>query len=122
MDLFPGLASALPNPHHSSGAPKAIDHIPDLAKPLPLRNPFDHHLPPLTGLIPWTLYGTAWKQHRTADLVHAALRNGFRGIDTAAQPQHYDESAAGDGVRRAIGEGIVKREDLFVRTKLRVSG
>lgn len=35
------------------------------------------------------LYGTAWKADRTAKLVHQALRSGFRGVDTAAQPKHY---------------------------------
>lgn len=35
------------------------------------------------------LYGTAWKAERTAKLVQQALEAGFRGIDTAAQPRHY---------------------------------
>lgn len=65
--------------------------------------------------IPKLVYGTAWKKDQTADLVYKALKNGFRGIDTAAQPKHYDEKAVGDGVRRAIKEGLVTREDIFVR-------
>lgn len=64
--------------------------------------------------IPKLVYGTAWKKERTADLVHKALKNGFRGIDTAAQPKHYDEHGVATGVKRAIAEGIIKREDLFV--------
>jgi diketogulonate reductase-like aldo/keto reductase len=60
------------------------------------------------------VYGTAWKKDQTADLVYLALKTGFRGIDTAAQPKHYDERGVATGVRRAIGEGIIKREDLFV--------
>ncbi|MGB9492566.1 MAG: hypothetical protein WCA92_19040, partial [Terriglobales bacterium] len=35
--------------------------------------------------VPGFLYGTAWKEDRTASLVEAALRAGFRGIDTANQ-------------------------------------
>jgi diketogulonate reductase-like aldo/keto reductase len=66
--------------------------------------------------LPKLIYGTAWKTERTADLVYKALKNGFRAIDTAAQPQHYDEEGAGTGIRRAIGEGIIAREDLFVST------
>ena len=31
------------------------------------------------------LYGTAWKEDRTATLTELALRAGFRGIDTANQ-------------------------------------
>ena len=64
--------------------------------------------------IPRLVYGTAWKKDQTADLVYRALRAGFRGIDTAAQPKHYDERGVGEGVRRAVAEGIVKRQDLFV--------
>ncbi|KAI9158425.1 Aldo/keto reductase [Paramyrothecium foliicola] len=67
--------------------------------------------------IPRLVYGTAWKKDQTADLVHKALQTGFRGIDTAAQPKHYDEQGVGAGVRRAIGEGIVKREEIFIQTK-----
>ncbi|PHH89249.1 hypothetical protein CDD83_6440 [Cordyceps sp. RAO-2017] len=72
--------------------------------------------------MPRLVYGTAWKKDRTADLVYRALRVGFRGIDTAAQPKHYDERAVGEGVRRAVAEGIVKREDLFIQTKFTAPG
>ena len=65
-------------------------------------------------IIPPFLYGTAWKQEKTANLVYEALCSGFRGVDTAAQPKHYLEDLVGDGIRRALGEGKVKREDLFV--------
>lgn len=64
---------------------------------------------------PRLVYGTAWKKEKTADLVYQAIKAGFRGIDTAAQPKHYQENLVGDGIRRAISDGIVKREDLFVR-------
>jgi hypothetical protein len=39
------------------------------------------------------IYGTAWKKSATAELVSLAIRSGFRGIDTACQPKHYDEPA-----------------------------
>lgn len=64
---------------------------------------------------PKLVYGTAWKKDRTADLVYNAIKAGFRGIDTAAQPRHYQEDLVGDGIRRAIKDGIVKREELYVR-------
>lgn len=64
--------------------------------------------------IPRLLYGTAWKGDQTADLVYTALRVGFRGLDTAAQPKHYDERAVAEGVGRAVAEGLVRREHLFV--------
>ncbi|KYK55694.1 aldo-keto reductase [Drechmeria coniospora] len=75
---------------------------------------------PLAGsssVIPKLVYGTAWKKERTADLVYAALKAGFRALDTAAQPKHYDERGAGEGVRRAVAQGIVDRAQLFVQTK-----
>jgi len=67
--------------------------------------------------LPILIYGTAWKKDRTADFVYKALGAGFRAVDTAAQPKHYREDLVGDGIRRAIREGIVKREGLYVQTK-----
>ncbi|KAI1175743.1 putative aldo-keto reductase [Nemania sp. FL0916] len=67
--------------------------------------------------MPRLLYGTAWKKEATSDLVFKALKAGFRGVDTAAQPRHYNEALVGAGIKRAISEGIVKREDLFIQTK-----
>ena len=66
--------------------------------------------------IPKLVYGTAWKEERTADLVYNAIKAGFRGLDTAAQPRHYQENLVGDGIRRAIKDGFVKREELYVRS------
>ena len=63
--------------------------------------------------MPRLVYGTAWKAERTAELVETALRRGFRGIDTACQPKHYNEAGVGEGVARA---GI-PREQLFLQTK-----
>jgi diketogulonate reductase-like aldo/keto reductase len=70
---------------------------------------------PSSTTIPKLVYGTAWKKEQTADLVYTALKAGFRGIDTAAQPKHYDELGVATGVKRAVTEGIIKRGDLFVR-------
>ena len=49
-------------------------------------------------------------------MVHQALKAGFTGIDTAAQPKHYQEDLVGEGVRDAIREVVVRREDLYVGT------
>jgi hypothetical protein len=67
-----------------------------------------------TTTIPRLVYGTAWKKGRTQELVYTALKHGFRGIDTAAQPKHYDEHGVKSGLQQALDEGFVKREDLFV--------
>ncbi|EAU30003.1 conserved hypothetical protein [Aspergillus terreus NIH2624] len=78
-------------------------------------------LRPVQGAHPVTLpvfiYGTAWKKDQTTDLVHQALNAGFRAVDTAAQPKHYREDLVGEGIRRAIRDGVVRREDLHVQTK-----
>jgi diketogulonate reductase-like aldo/keto reductase len=66
---------------------------------------------------PAFLYGTAWKEDRTASLVELALRTGFRGIDTANQRKHYFEAAVGEGLAAAYRAGMVKRTDLFLQTK-----
>ena len=66
--------------------------------------------------IPKLIYGTAWKKERTASLVEAALLAGFRGIDTACQPKHYEEALVGEAISNAHKHGIM-REDLFLQTK-----
>jgi diketogulonate reductase-like aldo/keto reductase len=63
------------------------------------------------------LYGTAWKEDRTAALTELALRVGFRGIDTANQRRHYFEAGVGQGLAAAYRAGVVTRSDLFLQTK-----
>ena len=62
---------------------------------------------------PRIIYGTAWKKADTARLVAAALRQGFRGIDTACQPKHYDEAGVGAG----IAAGGLTRAELYLQSK-----
>jgi len=66
--------------------------------------------------MPKLIYGTAWKQARTAALVEQAVTLGFRGIDTAGQPKHYDEAGVGEGVARCLSAGL-DRADLYLQTK-----
>jgi len=63
------------------------------------------------------LYGTAWKEERTAALTELALRAGFRGIDTANQRRHYFEAGVGEGLAAVCRAGIPTRADLFLQTK-----
>src|SRR6516164_7553831 len=67
--------------------------------------------------VPRLLYGTAWKEERTQRLTELALRQGFRGIDTANQRRHYHEAAVGRAVAAALAAGLVTRNDLFLQTK-----
>jgi diketogulonate reductase-like aldo/keto reductase len=71
----------------------------------------------MPSALPDFLYGTAWKEDRTAALVELALRTGFRAIDTANQRRHYFEAGVGEGLAAAYRAGIVTREDLFLQTK-----
>ena len=48
--------------------------------------------------------------------VYWALRDGYRLIDTARI--YGDEAGVGRGIRRAIEEGFVTREEIFVTTKM----
>ena len=48
--------------------------------------------------------------------VLTAIRAGYRLIDTAVA--YGNEEAVGAGIKTAIDEGIVKREELFITTKM----
>jgi diketogulonate reductase-like aldo/keto reductase len=67
--------------------------------------------------IPNFMYGTAWKEDRTASLTELAIRSGFRAVDTANQRKHYFEAAVGQGLAAAYSAGLVTRADLFLQTK-----
>lgn len=66
---------------------------------------------------PYIMYGTAWKEDNTANLVAEAIRSGFRFIDTACQPKHYNEAGVGEGIVTAMKELGLNRSDLFLQTK-----
>jgi diketogulonate reductase-like aldo/keto reductase len=72
--------------------------------------------------VPDFLYGTAWKEERTAALTELAIRMGFRGIDTANQRRHYFEAGVGEGLAAAYRAGVVARADLFLQTKFTYQG
>ncbi|WFD04685.1 hypothetical protein MVES1_000008 [Malassezia vespertilionis] len=67
--------------------------------------------------MPAILYGTAWKDTRTTELVTAALVQGFRGVDTAGQRKHYREDLVGVGLRDAYEQLGISRYDVWIQTK-----
>jgi diketogulonate reductase-like aldo/keto reductase len=67
--------------------------------------------------VPRFLYGTAWKEGQTQRLTELALRQGFRGIDTANQRRHYHEALVGQAIAAAVRGSVVARTDLFLQTK-----
>lgn len=71
--------------------------------------------------VPALIYGTAWKQATTAELTLLAVRTGFRAIDTANQPRHYDEPLVGTALRELAAGGL-GRDQLFLQTKFTSPG
>merc|ERR550537_712512 len=70
-----------------------------------------------TGKMPTIGFG-CWQlpKETCADIVYNAIKNGYRLIDQAI---HYgNEKETGIAIKRAIDEGIVKRQDLFITGKL----
>ena len=55
-------------------------------------------------------------QEQAENSVYWALRDGYRLIDTARI--YGNEAGVGRGIRRAIDEGFVTREEIFVTTKM----
>jgi len=66
--------------------------------------------------LPPLIYGTAWKKNFTQELVIQAVQAGFRAIDTACQPKHYNEEGVGEALKVLYEQGF-KREELFLQTK-----
>ena len=66
---------------------------------------------PVFGLGTWTQNDSTAEQS-----VYTAIRSGYRLIDTA---RYYgNEQGVGRGVRQAIDEGIISREDVFITSKI----
>lgn len=51
--------------------------------------------------------------------MYNAIKSGYRLLDGAGD--YGNEKQAGEGVARAIKDGLVKREDLFITSKVRAS-
>ncbi|KAI8991263.1 4-dihydromethyltrisporate dehydrogenase [Mycotypha africana] len=74
-------------------------------------------LKPTGNKIPLVGFGTARiPPEETEEVVYNAIKSGYRMIDGAYL--YGNEKEVGKGVRRAIADGIVKREDLFIVGKL----
>lgn len=67
---------------------------------------------PRLGLGTWK----ASPSSQVAEAVYQALRIGYRHIDCASD--YGNEKDVGHGIKKAIDEGIVKREDIWVTSKL----
>jgi D-xylose reductase len=66
---------------------------------------------PLIGLGLWKI-----DKAQVADVVFDAIRAGYRHLDSACD--YGNEKEVGEGIKRAIDEGLCTREDLWVTSKL----
>jgi D-xylose reductase len=66
---------------------------------------------PLVGLGLWKI-----DRADAPGLVREALRNGYRHLDGACD--YGNEAEVGQGIRQAIEEGTIRREELWVTSKL----
>ena len=69
----------------------------------------------IMGIGPGGILGNTGKKGME-EIVYNSIKNGTRLIDTASK--YNSEEEIGRGVKRAINEGIIKREDLFIITKM----
>ena len=92
----------------TSGRKSTVGEFDFATKTVRLNSGYDM---PILGLGTWTL-----NNEQAENSVYHALKDGYRLIDTA---RYYgNEVGVGRGIRKAIGEGIVKREEIFVTSKI----
>jgi diketogulonate reductase-like aldo/keto reductase len=70
-----------------------------------------------TSTAPHFIYGTAWKEERSEELLLMALKAGFSSFDTANQRKHYHEVSCGKGLQKFLALGQKTREQIFIQTK-----
>jgi len=66
---------------------------------------------PVLGMGTYSLTGDV-----CVESIYTAIKDGYRLIDTAYM--YGNEKEVGEAVRKAISDGLIKREDIFVITKL----
>ena len=99
-------SSAGPAPETEAGGEKE-----ETVRTVPYVTLNSGHKMPMLGLGTWTLNDATAEES-----VYVALKEGYRLIDTA---RYYgNEKGVGQGVRRAMAEGVVTREEVFVTSKV----
>ena len=121
VELLQGMSPEEIRDTLGDGDPTAVFSLKQRAESTPSVGKFDFetrtvllnsgHTMPILGL------GTYALDHDTCvNSVKALLQNGGRLIDTAYM--YHNEEAVGEGVRQAMEEYGIAREDIFVITKL----
>ena len=99
-------SSAGPAPETEAGGEKG-----ETERAVPYVTLNSGHKMPMLGLGTWTQDDAVAEES-----VYVALKEGYRLIDTA---RYYgNERGVGQGVRRAMAEGVVTREEVFVTSKV----
>ena len=59
-----------------------------------------------------------WKISRDdcASVVYEAIKSGYRHLDSACD--YGNEREVGEGIKRALDDGLCQREDLWITSKL----
>jgi len=71
----------------------------------------------MSDQFPTHVFGTAWKEDKTAEAVLRAISAGYRAVDTASQRKHYHEKQVGDALAQTFTSTPLKRADIFLQTK-----
>lgn len=66
---------------------------------------------PSVGLGLWKI-----ENSQTAEMVYEAIKQGYRHLDSACD--YGNEKEAGEGIARAIADGLCTREELWITSKL----
>ena len=66
---------------------------------------------PIVGMGTWKL-----DTKEAADTIYQAVQNGYRQFDGACD--YGNEKECGDGLTRALKDGLIKREDVFITSKV----
>ena len=91
----------------SSGSSSTAENLPEV----PSVKLNSGYTMPVFGLGTWTQNDAT-----AAESVYTAIRAGYRLIDTA---RYYgNEAGVGQGVRKAIDEGLITREEVFITSKI----
>ena len=89
---------------------------PFVKKEVPMRELLGGVQKPLLGFGTWL-----YPENKVYEMTKKAIRDyGYRQIDTAKM--YKNEEEIGKAIKECIQEGVVKREELFITTKLWIDG